>query len=221
MGHITDINDKYPDTFGGGEVVYDPQQDYVVAWTIDVSAASPREAAEKALAIQCNPESIATIFTASAASAAIPVRVVVDLTYGSETEIHAIPQEFHDKFVRGFVLAGAWVDAWDHSDPADAPWNGGNGPERLENADPDTIDDHSFKRVVAECKAFVESEWTDLAGLSPDQAGHDFWLTRNGHGAGYYDRGLGTVGDRLTAAAKVYGSCSFTWDGNELTWQEG
>lgn len=36
--------------------------------------------------------------------------------------------------------------------------------------------------------------------------GHDLWLTRNGHGAGYWDRGLGEVGTKLTAAAKLLGS---------------
>lgn len=36
-------------------------------------------------------------------------------------------------------------------------------------------------------------------------AGHDFWLTRCGHGAGFWDRGLGDVGDQLTAAAKAFG----------------
>ena len=37
-------------------------------------------------------------------------------------------------------------------------------------------------------------------------AGHDFWLTRNGHGAGFWDRGLGEVGDRLSNACKAFGS---------------
>ena len=36
-------------------------------------------------------------------------------------------------------------------------------------------------------------------------AGHDFWLTRNGHGAGFWDRGLGDLGERLTALCKTYG----------------
>ena len=36
--------------------------------------------------------------------------------------------------------------------------------------------------------------------LTNAQIGHDFWLTRNGHGAGFWDRGLGPVGDRLTHA---------------------
>jgi len=33
-----------------------------VQWEIDIDAANPREAAEKALAIQRKPESIATVF---------------------------------------------------------------------------------------------------------------------------------------------------------------
>lgn len=42
-------------------------------------------------------------------------------------------------------------------------------------------------------------------GYSWSQAGHDFALTRNGHGAGFWDRGLGLVGDALTSIAKPYG----------------
>ena len=37
------------------------------------------------------------------------------------------------------------------------------------------------------------------------QCGHDFCLTRNGHGAGFWDRGLGEIGQKLTKAAKFYG----------------
>ena len=29
-------------------------------------------------------------------------------------------------------------------------------------------------------------------------AGHDFWLNRNGHGVGFWDRGLGSLGDLLS-----------------------
>ena len=35
---------------------------YRVTWRIDIEADSPREAAERALAIQRKPESIATVF---------------------------------------------------------------------------------------------------------------------------------------------------------------
>lgn len=46
----------------------------------------------------------------------------------------------------------------------------------------------------------------DSQGYPESYAGHDFWLTRSGHGAGYWDRGLGELGDRLTEAAKAMGS---------------
>lgn len=35
---------------------------------------------------------------------------------------------------------------------------------------------------------------------SPEQAGRDLWFTRNGHGVGFWDRGLGQIGQDLTAA---------------------
>jgi len=35
-------------------------------------------------------------------------------------------------------------------------------------------------------------------------AGHDLWLTSQGHGVGFWDRGLGRLGDRLTKAAKAF-----------------
>lgn len=38
-----------------------------------------------------------------------------------------------------------------------------------------------------------------------EQHGHDFALTRNHHGAGFWDRGYGDMGDTLTEAAQTYG----------------
>lgn len=42
-------------------------------------------------------------------------------------------------------------------------------------------------------------------GRGAADAGHDFALSRNGHGTGFWDRGMGELGDRLHKAAKVYG----------------
>lgn len=36
-------------------------------------------------------------------------------------------------------------------------------------------------------------------------AGHDLWMTRRHHGVGFWDRGLGELGDRLMAAAQAMG----------------
>jgi len=46
-----------------------------------------------------------------------------------------------------------------------------------------------------------------LVGLDSQQVGHDFWLTRNGHGTGFWDRGLGERGDVLARLSKSYGEC--------------
>lgn len=47
--------------------------------------------------------------------------------------------------------------------------------------------------------------WT-LANADLEQFGHDFILSRNGHGTGFWDRGNGEVGDALHEMAKSFGS---------------
>ena len=64
------------------------------------------------------------------------------------------------------------------------------------------------QEIWDDLNAFMADEYDDLtaSGLNMGQIGHDFWLTREGHGAGFWDRGLGDIGRRLTDAARVYGS---------------
>lgn len=50
--------------------------------------------------------------------------------------------------------------------------------------------------------------WELPEGLTAEQLGHDFSLTRNRHGAGFWDRGYGDLGDWLTRIAQGMGSCS-------------
>lgn len=75
-------------------------------------------------------------------------------------------------------------------------------------------DDH----CRAACLAFFTANMGDVysaatAYKSPDHdglelAGHDFALTRNGHGAGFWDGDLpDDLGARLTEASKVAGEC--------------
>lgn len=44
-----------------------------------------------------------------------------------------------------------------------------------------------------------------LAHLTEAQIGHDLWLTARGHGVGFWDRGLGALGDALTRLAVEHG----------------
>jgi hypothetical protein len=72
-------------------------------------------------------------------------------------------------------------------------------------------------KLEDDCLDFINSNTADLLEYADKKshapgydafecAGHDFWLTRNGHGSGFWDRGLGELGNRLTAVSKVYGS---------------
>jgi hypothetical protein len=93
--------------------------------------------------------------------------------------------------------------------------------------EPDAITDEAMRSIAEDCEQFLDAERADIdayceqlgewhgsdsvrgadarySGL--EQAGGDFWLSRNGHGAGFWDRGLGELGERLTRAARAWGS---------------
>lgn len=65
----------------------------------------------------------------------------------------------------------------------------------------------SVQEAEKVCSDFTRSNAADLAasGLDDAQVGHNLWLTRNRHGSGFWDRGLGAAGQRLTDMAHVYG----------------
>lgn len=76
------------------------------------------------------------------------------------------------------------------------------------------ISDESTASMIEDCENFLDQvdeldiDWRSC--WTPEQLGHDLWLTRNGHGAGFWDRyssadSRGDVGDRLTELAKPYG----------------
>jgi hypothetical protein len=72
-------------------------------------------------------------------------------------------------------------------------------------------------KIEADCRQFAAANAADLAALygtragpeySAAQAGHDLWLSRNRDGAGFWDRGLGDIGERLDKAAQAMGGLS-------------
>ena len=60
------------------------------------------------------------------------------------------------------------------------------------------IDDIVKEFYEANKALLIESE------LTPEQCGHDLFLTANGHGAGFWDRGIDEIGDKLTEACQKY-----------------
>jgi hypothetical protein len=61
---------------------------------------------------------------------------------------------------------------------------------------------------VTDFYASVREAGLDLGTMTPETFGHDFYLTRNRHGAGFWDRGLGDLGTALTDLAHPWGEAS-------------
>lgn len=105
--------------------------------------------------------------------------------------------------IREFVVAYFECMLWSTTDHA----HGAGGAPLDDNYGIDDIDPKSKRAAMRECIHFIEANATLLESVGTmEQHGHDYWLTRNGHGAGFWDRGYGRKGDKLSAAAKADGS---------------
>jgi hypothetical protein len=124
-----------------------------------------------------------------------------------ETKMQAVDSakvKFLEEFIRGYIVCAIW------SAPEDDDGN------NLDSYDSSDLAESAIADIRADCEDFVLGNWETLLQYAEkmeteeytgaEMAGHDFSLTRNGHGAGFWDRGLGDIGRKLTETAKIYGS---------------
>jgi len=83
------------------------------------------------------------------------------------------------EIVKHYLVAALWTNELDENSVDDVD------KDSTETA---TVIVHKF---LKEAKDLLTEEWTD------EQIGHDLWLTRGGHGAGFWDRNLPN-GQKLT-----------------------
>lgn len=113
-----------------------------------------------------------------------------------------------------------------------ALWTGvtSNDPEANDNVygcSNDQITKESLATMKNDCVNFlslVKPFMANYKKLVGDgylaSMGHDFWLTRNGHGAGFWDRGHGELGKELTKIAKSFGECNgFLTEQNQIIFE--
>lgn len=98
-----------------------------------------------------------------------------------------------------YLKCAAWSSTDEDGENLE-PYQFSDNAENKMKEDLDDFIDYCQRNHHETCLAYDE-----LA--TPEQFAHDFWLTRNDHGAGFWDRGLGEIGDVLTKAAKTFGSC--------------
>ena len=121
------------------------------------------------------------------------------------------PEAYVAAMVDGFVTCALWADL----DYGDTDEGGDYGAREGESAD--DLAPEATAHVVEVCARFCLANRDDLALLpelnaadrvrgeygDAELAGHDLYLTSRGHGAGFWDRDYGDVGDRLTAACRA------------------
>ncbi len=127
------------------------------------------------------------------------VRVLIDHVLE-----HYKPLEF-DEFTEAYIICALWAstdDQMPYGMPLDDKYDRGD------------IDREILQRMITDCRNF-QMRWQHLLiddnllvdSCTPEeQGGHDFWLTRNGHGAGFWDGDWKKeVGEFLTAYSKKVG----------------
>lgn len=81
----------------------------------------------------------------------------------------------------------------------------------------DDLAEETKAKIIEDCDKFIELAGPLLDTIDDSQAGHDFWLTRNRHGAGFWDRGLGKPGEDLTKLSHSFGELwSYIGDDNKI-----
>lgn len=100
----------------------------------------------------------------------------------------------HDRMTLGYIDALYWTEAGPDSEHSPA--------SKLSKDDEFKAWDACHKLRLA-CSGEI-----DLTQYDPEQIGHDLWLTRNGHGTGFWDR-VDVYGDNarvLSLMAKMLGA---------------
>lgn len=65
-----------------------------------------------------------------------------------------------------------------------------------------------MNKIESDCAHFIKRAAKYLKGLDAAQCGHDFYLTRNGHGSGFWDRGYDEkISVMLCKISKDLGEC--------------
>lgn len=75
--------------------------------------------------------------------------------------------------------------------------------------------ENSKIKAYQDIKLFLEYAGDAVNGIDEEQLGHDLWLTRNHHGAGFFDRGYDSdIEKRLIDAAHKLGEIDIYVDDN-------
>jgi hypothetical protein len=112
------------------------------------------------------------------------------------TKKEYVSMSMGDEFLKAYIEAALWSSVDDKYEPLDSNYN-------VHDLARETL-----VKFTRDCKKFcIENKL--FIGARRSQAGHDFWLTRNSHGAGFWDGDWPkAIGEPLTDAAHKFGEVS-------------
>lgn len=114
-----------------------------------------------------------------------------------------------DTFTRAYIECALWSIT-------EISENGEMGEPLEDNYGIDDIAPDTLAEMIRDCAMFQRDNADLIHELSEPKkelAGHDFWLTRNRHGAGFWDGNWPKeVADRLTAYSHLTGSYDLMTD---------
>jgi hypothetical protein len=127
---------------------------------------------------------------------------------GSKTPWKFIFQLTGNRDIASFTLSYIEAMLWSTNDES----NEQGGDPLDDNYGPLDISVETMRAILRDCRKFYSDNHDDIMEFDGsrsgiEQAGHDFWLTREGHGTGFWDRdGWSEPGrSRLTKASEAFG----------------
>ena len=109
-----------------------------------------------------------------------------------------------EEFIAAYIMAALWSSTDDNGEPLDS------------NYDESDLAPETYETMRADCQEFFTANESAVlcdggptghdGSSQPEMAGHDFWLTRCGHGAGFWDGNWPEPhAKQLDAAARAFG----------------
>jgi hypothetical protein len=110
-----------------------------------------------------------------------------------------LPEPTSSAFLDGYLEALLWSSNDESNESGGEPLDKNYGFS--------DFSDEALASSIKDCNAFIDKagHLMDEVSKNDEQHGHDFWLTQNGHGTGFWDRGYGPTGDELADIAKKFG----------------
>lgn len=130
----------------------------------------------------------------------------------SQAENKKQENDVPERMLQAYMDCALWVSVDDNFVPLDKNYGISNIAQETK---------YRMRQDLIDFLSLLKKEgitWQDH--ITAGNFGHDFWLTRNGHGSGFWDRLNDELGEDLTKWAHTFGSCDLYVGNDNLIYME-